>query len=129
MAAVRASQLWRAAAGGLTCAAVASCGEPVASSAATTQASSVRIPRPEEFAAKYQQLVAGGARNLAVISDFDRTITSCFVGEKRCASCYNVADGALSPEMIQYKKEIFDVSPQACRRSCSLSSSSSGSLS
>ncbi len=92
----------------MTCAAVASCGEPVASSAATSHTCSVRIPRPEEYSAKYQQLVSGGARNLAVISDFDRTITRCFVGEKRCASCYNVADGALSPEMVRYKKQIFD---------------------
>lgn len=108
MAVVGASRVWRAAAGGLTCAAVASCGEPAASSAATSHTCSVRIPRPEEYSAKYRQLVTGGARNLAVISDFDRTITSCFVGKKRCASCYNVADGALSPEMVQYKQQIFD---------------------
>ena len=114
MAAVRASHVWRAA-GGLTCAAVGSCVEQTECSATTwtsaataTTRSHVRIPRPDEYSTKLRRLVAGGARNLAVISDFDRTITRCFVGEKRCSSCYNVADGALSPEMVRYKKQIFD---------------------
>ena len=117
MAASRASHIWRAA-GGLTCATVASCREPTASSAASgttctgatdsSTRSNVRIPRPEEYSNKFRQLVAGGTRNLAVISDFDRTITRCFVGEKRCSSCYNIADGALSPEIVRYKKQIFD---------------------
>eukprot|EP01050_Picozoa_sp_SAG11_P015115 SAG11_NODE_1928_length_4053_cov_6.814112_3_plen_62_part_00 len=34
------------------------------------------------------QIVSGGTERLAVIADFDRTITRCFVGETRCASCY-----------------------------------------
>ena len=108
--------MWRrrAAASGVgaaACAALASscsCVAPAEAAAAAATKASVIIPRRAEYEKKYRALVAGGAQNLAVISDFDRTITSCFVGEKRCASCYNVADGALSPEMVRYKQQIFD---------------------
>ena len=68
----------------------------------------ILIPRPEEFARKRQALIAGGRGSLAVISDFDRTITSAFVGRKRGASCYGVADGGLTPEIQAAKQKLFD---------------------
>ena len=66
------------------------------------------VPRPAEFAEKRAALIGGGLDNLAVIADFDRTITTAFVGEKRGASCYGVADGALSPEIQAAKQKLFD---------------------
>ena len=68
----------------------------------------VIVPRPAEFAEKRAALIGGGLDNLAVIADFDRTITTAFVGEKRGASCYGVADGALSPEIQAAKQKLFD---------------------
>ena len=75
----------------------------------TLRPAAPRIPRPAEFRRKREALVRGGARNLAVISDFDRTITRCFTAAgERCQSCYNVADGALTPEMAAYKQQVFE---------------------
>eukprot|EP01052_Picozoa_sp_SAG31_P012538 SAG31_NODE_735_length_12488_cov_7.086044_12_plen_294_part_00 len=77
-------------------------------------------------------MIDGGLESLAVIADFDRTITSAFVGERRGASCYGpracnigvcshasavfitsciftgVADGALSLEIRKAKQKLFD---------------------
>lgn len=55
----------------LTLAASAARPAPPAEAAAAT----VRIPRRAEYELKVRTLVAGGVGNLAVISDFDRTIT------------------------------------------------------
>jgi cytosolic 5'-nucleotidase 3 len=46
----------------------------------------VLIVDPEKFDKQKKKLKSDGAQNLQVISDFDRTITQCFVGEKRAPS-------------------------------------------
>jgi hypothetical protein len=78
------------------------------SSSSSSNDDDVRIPRPREFDAKLRGIVQGGVQHLAVISDFDRTITPCKVEGRQCASCYNMVDNALSPAMVMHKQKLFD---------------------
>ena len=64
---------------------------------------SVHIPRPAELAAKVARLLEGGFDDLAVVADFDRTITSYSAHGRRGSSAHGVMEkfGVFTDE---YKK-------------------------
>ena len=68
-------------------AAAACCCQP------TLRPAAPRIPRPAEFRRKREALVRGGARNLAVISDFDLHVI-------------RIGDQSLGDELHQFRTAI-----------------------
>jgi len=72
--------------------------------------SSVIVPDPKSLARKRAALVGGGAEQLQVIADFDRTITRASVNGARGASCHGVMESleCLSAEYREEAKLLFD---------------------
>lgn len=48
------------------------------------------ISNPEKIEAAKQQMISDGVEKLLVVSDFDKTLTSCFVGGKKIASLISI---------------------------------------
>ncbi len=70
----------------------------------------VVIVDPEKFDRQRKKIKKAGAKNLQVISDFDRTITHCFVNEKRTPSLIGLLreKNYLSKNYTRKSKEFFN---------------------
>jgi cytosolic 5'-nucleotidase 3 len=70
----------------------------------------VLIPRPGEFKETLDNIRRGGAGNLHVVSDFDKTLTRCFVNGKKIPSLISILrDGHfLAPDYSGKAQALYD---------------------
>jgi len=70
----------------------------------------IHIANQETFQKKIDQIKADGTKNLHVISDFDRTLTTAYVNGKKMRSSYSlIREGNyLSPEYVKKAFYLFD---------------------
>jgi len=68
------------------------------------------IPNPEQFILKKKNLVDGGADNLHIVADYDRTLTQCFVnGQKAHTGIAQIREGGyLSEDYVQEAFALYD---------------------
>ena len=73
-------------------------------------AESIIISNPAELERKKEAIRAGGAKNLHVVSDFDKTLTKSVVNGERRQSLIELIRkyGYLSPEYVKRAYELFD---------------------